>query len=61
MHETDPYFQDIPWEFIFNDNGELIGEVYLTLPEPSPRRCKPVWDTTSILPRKNMQKLKKSE
>jgi hypothetical protein len=38
MHEPDLIFQDIPWEFIYDDDGELIGEVYLILPEPLPRR-----------------------
>lgn len=30
---TDPYFNDVPWEFIFDDEGNLIGEVYLILEE----------------------------
>lgn len=58
MREADTYFHDIPWDLIYDDNGELIGEVYLILPEPSPRRCKLVWDTTSTLPPKIMQQLK---
>lgn len=59
MRRNDPLFQDVPWEFIYNDNGELIGEVYLTLPEPLPRRGKGSWlGTTSTLPRKNMKLLK---
>lgn len=53
MYDFDPYFQDIPWDLIYDDNGELIGEVYMALPVPSPRRCKAVWDTTSTLPLKN--------
>lgn len=40
MREVDPYFQDIPWDLIVDENGELIGEVYLILPKPSPRRGK---------------------
>lgn len=36
----DPYSQGIPLEFIYDDNGELIGEVYLTLPDPPPRKRK---------------------
>ncbi|QHZ52175.1 hypothetical protein ERICV_03061 [Paenibacillus larvae subsp. larvae] len=38
MREVDPYFENIPWDLIYDENGELIGEVYLILPEPSPRR-----------------------
>ncbi|MEF2969251.1 hypothetical protein V3851_26110 [Paenibacillus sp. M1] len=38
MNEQDPYFQDIPWDLIYDDNGELIGEVYLFLPTPPPRK-----------------------
>ncbi len=34
MHQADPFFQDIPWDFIYDDNGKLIGEVYLLLSEP---------------------------
>lgn len=37
---TDPYFQDIPWDLIYDDNGELIGEVYTTLPDPPTRKRK---------------------
>jgi hypothetical protein len=35
----DPIFHDIPWDLIYDDNGELIGEVYLTLLD-SPRKRK---------------------
>lgn len=38
MHNQDPYFQDIPWDLIYDDNGELIGEVYVTLPDPPSSR-----------------------
>lgn len=40
MNEQDPYFQDIPWDLIYDENGELIGEVYLTLPDPPTRKRK---------------------
>lgn len=32
--KDDPYFSDIPWDIITNERGEVIGEVYLILPEP---------------------------
>lgn len=38
MREMDPYFYDIPWDLIYDESGELIGEVYLILPKPPP--CK---------------------
>ncbi|MNI84432.1 hypothetical protein D3C73_1413390 [compost metagenome] len=25
----DPFFQEAPWECIYNDNGQVIGEVFL--------------------------------
>ena len=53
--KLDPYFQDIPWDIIKDDNGRVIGEVYITLPVSPPRRLKAVWDTTSIIPQKNTQ------
>ncbi|MGG1878279.1 hypothetical protein ABDI30_12015 [Paenibacillus cisolokensis] len=34
MQEADLIFQDIPWDLIYDDDGELIGEVYLILPDP---------------------------
>jgi len=37
MHEADPYFQEIPWDLIYDESGELIGEVYVLLPDPPPR------------------------
>lgn len=27
----DPFFQDVPWDLIYNDNGELIGAVYVLM------------------------------
>ncbi len=30
----DPYFDDIPWDIITDDNGDVIGEVYILLPDP---------------------------
>jgi len=33
----DPYFNDIPYEIIHDDNGQVIGEVFLLLRRP-PRR-----------------------
>lgn len=38
MHEVDPYFQEIPWDLIYDERGELIGEVYVLLPDPPPRK-----------------------
>ncbi|BFH10590.1 hypothetical protein WJ0W_004713 [Paenibacillus melissococcoides] len=38
MSNVDPYFQDIPWDIITNDSGEVIGAVYVLLPDPPPRR-----------------------
>ncbi|WP_162484581.1 hypothetical protein [Paenibacillus sp. IHBB 10380] len=26
---VDPFFQDIPWELIYDDKGRQIGEVYM--------------------------------
>lgn len=34
----DLIFQDIPWDLIYDDDGKLIGEVYMILPEPPPSR-----------------------
>lgn len=51
---TDPYFQDIPWDIVTDDSGKVIGEVYVLLPDPAPRRVKP----TSI-GRKNIQPLER--
>lgn len=28
---ADPFFQDVPWDIIFDDDGQLIGEVYVLL------------------------------
>ncbi|MNW40403.1 hypothetical protein D3C74_175170 [compost metagenome] len=56
---TDPYFQVVPWDIITDESGRVIGEVYVTLPEPPQRRIQSEWDTTSTLLRKNTQKLKK--
>ncbi|GIO36234.1 hypothetical protein J41TS12_10950 [Paenibacillus antibioticophila] len=28
---VDPYFQDVPWDLIYDDNGQQIGEVYVLL------------------------------
>ncbi|WP_171684187.1 hypothetical protein [Paenibacillus planticolens] len=25
----DPYFNDIPWEIVYDDSGRIIGEIYL--------------------------------
>lgn len=37
-YDVDPYFQDIPWDLIYDENGELIGEVYIFLPDPPPNK-----------------------
>lgn len=57
----DPYFDDIPWEFVTDDSGTVVGTVYTLLSNPDPRRVKQTWDTGSTLHRTNMQKLQKSE
>lgn len=36
--KEDPYFSEIPWDIITNENGEVIGEVYTILPDPPPRK-----------------------
>ena len=36
MH--DPIFDDVPWEFVTDENGNEIGAVYLLLPDPPMRR-----------------------
>ncbi|GKU80160.1 hypothetical protein L3i20_v245570 [Paenibacillus sp. L3-i20] len=28
---NDPYFNDIPWEIICDDQGRVVGEVFLNL------------------------------
>ncbi|CQR51456.1 hypothetical protein PRIO_0211 [Paenibacillus riograndensis SBR5] len=43
----DPFFQDIPWEFITDDSGKVIGEVFLTLPDPPLRKRQLKWGTTT--------------
>ncbi|MNI80269.1 hypothetical protein D3C87_2161480 [compost metagenome] len=45
----DSFFQDIPWEFIIDDSGKVVGEVFLTLPEPPPRKRQHKWGTTSAV------------
>ncbi|BFH14532.1 hypothetical protein J6TS7_44610 [Paenibacillus dendritiformis] len=61
MREADPFFQDIPWDIITNDSGEVVGAVYVLLPDPPPRRRqKKRWDTISISRRMNMRKPQKS-
>lgn len=57
----DPIFQDIPWEFITDDNGKVIGEVFLTLPDPPARRRQLKWGTGFTSRQKSMPLLKKSE
>ncbi|MFK0524784.1 hypothetical protein ACINKY_21525 [Paenibacillus illinoisensis] len=37
----DPYFADIPWDIIKDDNGKVIGEVYLVFPKDVPEWIKP--------------------
>lgn len=32
----DPIFDDVPWEFVTDENGNEIGAVYLLLPDPEP-------------------------
>ncbi|MCY7486397.1 hypothetical protein [Paenibacillus alvei] len=34
----DPIFDDVPWEFVADENGNEIGAVYLLLPDPPMRR-----------------------
>ena len=35
---VDPYFQDIPWDLIYDDKGQQIGEVYMIHPWMRPGR-----------------------
>lgn len=37
----DPYFADIPWEIIKDDNGKVIGEVYMVFPRDLPEWIRP--------------------
>ncbi|MCM3208515.1 hypothetical protein [Paenibacillus illinoisensis] len=37
----DPYFADIPWEIIKDENGKVIGEVYMVFPREKPEWIKP--------------------
>ena len=37
---VDPFFQDIPWELIYDDKGQQIGEVYMIRPWIMPERKK---------------------
>lgn len=37
---VDPYFSDIPWEIIYDDDGKVIGEVFLLPWQPKRRRRK---------------------
>lgn len=37
---VDLYNSDIPRDLITNENGEVIGEVYVPLPDPPQRRKK---------------------
>lgn len=39
----DPYFDDIPWDIITDDSGDVVGIVYTLLPEPDPKRVKPIY------------------
>ncbi|MNV79655.1 hypothetical protein D3C71_1732180 [compost metagenome] len=48
----DPYFQEIPWDIITDDNGAVIGEVYTILPEAPPRKRQRKWGTTSEMKRR---------
>lgn len=50
--ETDPFFQEIPWDIITDDNGVVIGEVYTILPEAPPRKRQRKWGTTSAMKRR---------
>ncbi|MDG0871046.1 hypothetical protein L5D93_00295 [Paenibacillus thiaminolyticus] len=31
VREADPFFQDIPWDIIKNDSGDVVGAVYVLL------------------------------
>lgn len=45
----DPYFDDIPWEFVTDDSGTVVGTVYTLLPDPDPRRVKSTWDAKNLI------------
>jgi hypothetical protein len=36
----DPYFNDVPWEIIYDNDGRAIGEIYVLLHLPPTRRRK---------------------
>lgn len=42
---VDPYFQEVPWELVYDDKGRLIGEVY-TLPRERPPKKTPGMQTS---------------
>jgi hypothetical protein len=50
----DPFFADIPWEIITDDSGKVIGEVFLTLPDPPPRKRQQKWGLTSAVKRSEL-------
>jgi hypothetical protein len=29
LKRIDPYFQDVPWEIVRDDQGKVIGEIYV--------------------------------
>lgn len=41
----DPLFNEIPWEFIYNDDGQLVGEVYLILNDRPAKERETVHET----------------
>ncbi|SDW31227.1 hypothetical protein SAMN05518848_101969 [Paenibacillus sp. PDC88] len=61
IEQYDPLFDDIPWDIITDDSGKVIGEVYMILPDPPPRRRQNKWGTITTLPRMNMLKRPSSE
>lgn len=36
---VDPYYNDIPWEIIYDESGQVIGEVFL-IPQRRKKRNK---------------------
>ncbi|GAA4827848.1 hypothetical protein GCM10023310_00640 [Paenibacillus vulneris] len=41
--EIDPYFNDIPWEIVYDNNGKVIGEVYV-IPHHFTQRGRISWE-----------------
>lgn len=38
MLNSDPLYHSVPWDIVTDEGGQVIGEVYLTLPSPPSRQ-----------------------